>query len=276
MSYFVQYHNLDKQRLNLTYPPFSATRLCIHTRRPNVKGADGQVFLVAGIGHPRQFFLWETFTIEEVMPKPSGLFEASGTGWQLAPPAALEGKSFDEFKAACANFVGFRCTNDLPYTRTLRKLADLHRTPGNVEQIVDFLWGLYDLVDGDHRGRDVVRRALTHYGEPVLALSVRQPHAEAIMRGVKKIEYRSSPTQVRGRIHIYASLGRYTAAKESELMAGYGINDMACDDLPRGVLLGTVELFACDGGEWHLRNPERDEVLPKPAKQPQPVWFCPY
>jgi len=37
------------------------------------------------------------------------------------------------------------------------------------------------------------------------ALSIRQPHAEAIMRGIKKIEYRSGPTKTRGRIHIYAS-----------------------------------------------------------------------
>ena len=32
------------------------------------------------------------------------------------------------------------------------------------------------------------------------ALSIRQPHAEAILRCVKKIEYRSGPTKIRGRI----------------------------------------------------------------------------
>ena len=41
------------------------------------------------------------------------------------------------------------------------------------------------------------------------ALSIRQPHAEAIMHGAKPIEFRSRPTHVRGRVHIYASLGRY-------------------------------------------------------------------
>ena len=34
------------------------------------------------------------------------------------------------------------------------------------------------------------------------ALSIRQPHAEAIMRGVKPIEFRSRPTKIRGRIYI--------------------------------------------------------------------------
>ena len=40
------------------------------------------------------------------------------------------------------------------------------------------------------------------------ALSIRQPHAEAIMRGVKPIEYRFRSTNVRGKIYIYASTGR--------------------------------------------------------------------
>jgi hypothetical protein len=43
--------------------------------------------------------------------------------------------------------------------------------------------------------------------------------------------------------------------------------------LPRGVLIGTVELYGCDGGDWHLRNPKRAKKLLKPKKQPQPVWF---
>ena len=38
------------------------------------------------------------------------------------------------------------------------------------------------------------------------ALSIRQPYAEQIMRGVKTIEYRSILTHIRGRVYIYASL----------------------------------------------------------------------
>jgi predicted transcriptional regulator len=40
------------------------------------------------------------------------------------------------------------------------------------------------------------------------ALSVRQPFAEQIMLGTKKIEYRSMKTNIRGRVYIYASLSR--------------------------------------------------------------------
>jgi predicted transcriptional regulator len=39
-------------------------------------------------------------------------------------------------------------------------------------------------------------------------LSIRQPHAEAILRGVKPIEFRSHPTKVREWIYMYASLGQ--------------------------------------------------------------------
>ncbi len=109
------------------------------------------------------------------------------------------------------------------------------------------------------------------------ALSIRQPHAEAIMRGLKPIEFRSRPTNIRERIHIYASLGRYPDDEEADMMADYGIDDVACDDLPRGVLIGTVELWDCTGAagnySWHVRNPERVEVLVVVAGQPAPSLF---
>lgn len=112
------------------------------------------------------------------------------------------------------------------------------------------------------------------------ALSIRQPHAEAIMRGVKSIEFRSRPTKIRERVFIYASLGRYSPEEEAKMLAMYGISDVACDDLPRGVLIGTVELWDCTGGDgdyrWHVRNPERAEKLVQPTKHPQPIWFNPF
>ena len=112
------------------------------------------------------------------------------------------------------------------------------------------------------------------------ALSIRQPHAEAIMRGAKPIEFRSRPTHVRGRVHIYASLGRYPDDEEAEMQEMYGIEDVACEDLPRGVLIGTVELWDCTGAgddyKWHVRDPERAKKLLKPTKHPQPVWFNPF
>lgn len=67
------------------------------------------------------------------------------------------------------------------------------------------------------------------------ALSIRQPHAEAIMRGVKQVEFQSRATKIRGRLYIYASLGRYSVDDEQKMMEEYGIDDVHCDDLPSGV-----------------------------------------
>lgn len=103
------------------------------------------------------------------------------------------------------------------------------------------------------------------------------------MRGVKLIEYRTLPTKVRGRVRIYASLGRYSAAEEAKMMDYYGIDDVACDDLSRGVIVGTVELWSCkksrrypDYFEWHVRNPKRAKNRRRPKNKPQPVWFNPF
>jgi hypothetical protein len=112
--------------------------------------------------------------------------------------------------------------------------------------------------------------------EPMRALSLRQPNAEAIMRGIKDTEYRSGPTNVRGRIYIYASKTRYSAEEEDEMMEDYGIDDVTCDELLRGVIVGTVELYDCDEGEWYVRDPQRLKTPLKPTKPGQPVWFYPF
>ena len=108
------------------------------------------------------------------------------------------------------------------------------------------------------------------------ALSMHQPDAEAIMRGVKLIENQPRPTEVRGRVYIYASRGRFIFAEEAHMLEMYGMTDVNVDDLPRGVLVGTVELWDCTGGggnfQWHLRNPERAAELLKPTKQPRSLF----
>lgn len=97
------------------------------------------------------------------------------------------------------------------------------------------------------------------------ALSIRQPYAEQILQGKKKAEYRSLPTHVRGRVYIYASLTPAVKAGEA---------------LPRGVLVGTVEVVDCTGSRgdyaWKLGEPRRLRRPRKPRRKPQPVWFNPF
>lgn len=111
--------------------------------------------------------------------------------------------------------------------------------------------------------------------EKLKGLSIRQPWAEMI----KTVEYRSLPTKLRGKIYIYASLGKTDldpadrADIELEL-------DKPIASLPSGVVVGTVEITDCNGSdgecEWQLENPERFSSPLRPIEQPQPVWFHPF
>ncbi|MFN7766189.1 MAG: ASCH domain-containing protein, partial [Planctomycetaceae bacterium] len=108
--------------------------------------------------------------------------------------------------------------------------------------------------------------------EPLRALSVRQPWAELILRGHKRVEYRSQATHIRGRVYLYASLAKPDPA-ETQVIA-------SLDDLPRGLVVGTVEIVGCelgnDGYEWHLAHPQRLDTPLTPVEQPQAVWFYPF
>jgi ASCH domain len=112
------------------------------------------------------------------------------------------------------------------------------------------------------------------------ALTIPQPHAEAIMRGKKLVDYRSGATTVRGRIYIYASPERLAPDDEAAWLGEYGIDDMFSDELPRGVIVGTVELCDCtDNGRefsWHFMNPERATELLAPKNKPMGIWFNPF
>jgi hypothetical protein len=107
------------------------------------------------------------------------------------------------------------------------------------------------------------------------AFSVRQPYAEQIMRGEKKIEYRSILTHVRGRVYVYAS-NTPGPLEEYEAM------DAKPGDFPTGVIVGTVEIVDCKKPTWKkeyhwlLANPRRLKKPIKPDNKGQPVWFIPF
>jgi len=124
------------------------------------------------------------------------------------------------------------------------------------------------------------------------ALSVRQPWAELIILGHKTIEVRSRRTNIRERVHLYAGKNRIEADEEARIAAEFGID---VDGLPRGKLVGTVEIVGCrpldvddslaacfkidqaDGFfAWLLLRPERAQNLQAPKKHPQPVFFNPF
>ena len=49
------------------------------------------------------------------------------------------------------------------------------------------------------------RQDMTMIQRPTYAITIRQPYVELILRGIKKVEHRSRPTDIRGRVYLYAS-----------------------------------------------------------------------
>jgi hypothetical protein len=108
------------------------------------------------------------------------------------------------------------------------------------------------------------------------AISIRQPFAEAILRGLKKAEFRSVRTKIRERVWIYASL----KDRDDEFAAPYWRKlKKEPGDLPKGVVVGSVEIVGCsphpiEKYAYRLANPKRMRPR-KPIGQPCPVFWRP-
>lgn len=278
---YLQYHNCEQQG-TLPHPlAQQQARLQIYTRQISAMKASGRVILIAGLGQPRQYYLWSTFTIDRCQKQPDGQILLEGTGWQLSPPQLLEEINFSKFKKTCANFIGFRQISDLPYSASLIQLAERYQLPGKITQDIKLLQSLQKIVISSSIQQQLAERIqlLEHSqqglgDEPTVALSIRQPHVEAIFLGIKTIEYRRCTTHRRGRILIYSA--KLFAENLDHWLKEYALKHVNLDELPRGVVVGSVELFKCDGGNWHLRNPVRAKTLRRPTGKPQPIWFTPF
>jgi ASCH domain len=88
------------------------------------------------------------------------------------------------------------------------------------------------------------------------ALSVRQPWASLIVRGIKDLENRTWTTRYRGRLLIHAS-GTIDEEFGAADFAKYAkrLGEVArIDDLPRGGVVGVVRLVECvdvSRSRWH-------------------------
>lgn len=125
-----------------------------------------------------------------------------------------------------------------------------------------------------------------------IALGIRQPWVELILRGVKTLEIRTQPTRVRGAIYVYASK---TVASTPDATAAIARHEVSWADDCHQRLVGTIEITgcrpttpadaeaACLAAEsleglyaWTLANPKRLETPQKPRFLPYGVWFYPY
>src|SRR4051812_31769631 len=125
------------------------------------------------------------------------------------------------------------------------------------------------------------------------ALTIRQPWAALIMAGSKDVENRVRPTSFRGRLAIHAGL-RFADITSDSITSDSITSDSITSDsivaaagaelgipadavmtLPRGVIVGTVELHDCrrdSDSPWAL--PDRWHWLvhdPEPLAEPVPA-----
>ena len=89
-----------------------------------------------------------------------------------------------------------------------------------------------------------------------LAISVRQPYVEQILLGVKKYEYRSTLTHIRGRVYLYAAKTPVDSAAEWRKARSKP------GKLPTGVIVGSVVISDCKpwwrgGFRYKLEAPKR-------------------
>ena len=133
------------------------------------------------------------------------------------------------------------------------------------------------------------------------ALSIRQPFAELILRGIKTVEYRTRRTTIIGeRFLIYATQHKgpmptpqWPVNKADNIIVPDAplpawmveiAQQLKLIDpeavLPRGVIVGSAVIDRVSSADqmfaWHLTDIERATELRKPTGHPQPVWFEPF
>jgi hypothetical protein len=137
------------------------------------------------------------------------------------------------------------------------------------------------------------------------ALSIRQPYAELILRGIKTVELRSRSTRIVGeRFYIYACKARaippippvpiwsddlrVAAPPPPAWMIELAEQVKMIEPgalLPTGVIVGSAVIERvtppdpADAGalfRWHRVDVERAKRFRKPRGHPQPVWFEPF
>lgn len=132
----------------------------------------------------------------------------------------------------------------------------------------------------------------SHPDHSLIALGVRQPWAELIVRGIKTVEVRTVPTRVRGTIYVYASRTLSTLDQAGIAADRQGIET---DQLCYGQLVGMVDIVDCRpmtsadlsaaclseplSGKhyaWRLENAHRLETPLSVKYLPYGVWFYPF
>ncbi|MBZ0245767.1 MAG: ASCH domain-containing protein [Cyclobacteriaceae bacterium] len=107
------------------------------------------------------------------------------------------------------------------------------------------------------------------------AISIRQPFVELILQEKKKYEYRSTLTNIRERVYIYASL------TPSDHGASWKKVKKKPGELVTGLIVGSVEIVDCMWDDkigeyaYKLSNPKRILKHLKAKNHPTPKFWIP-
>jgi TPR repeat protein len=215
-------------------------------------------------------------------------------------------RAADNSHADALYFVGMYCEKGRSLPKDLHRALECYERSsdlGNTDAGRALKRLRWKLDGGETRRRTRVKKHVDHRivrasevsppPDPSMrGISLRQPWAELVLQGRKTVEVRSKPTRVRGRMYIYASLKRLEPFDEEELEKLHGLD---LDTLPRGAIVGTVEIVGArelefDDSEaagfeitgtfrqhaWLLEKPERFDILIATDRQAQPSFFYPF
>ncbi|WP_135605396.1 ASCH domain-containing protein [Methanococcoides sp. NM1] len=96
-------------------------------------------------------------------------------------------------------------------------------------------------------------------------LAIRQPWASLVIHGLKNIDIRSKNTSIRGTIAIYASRAPIRKKDLKWVNENYDVPLEQLDDLPTGMIIGTVNLIECMEYEsdFHFKLDHRRHLSPE-------------
>lgn len=125
-----------------------------------------------------------------------------------------------------------------------------------------------------------------------IAFGIQQPWAELILRGIKTIEVRRLPVRPGGPIYLYASKQPSKTAYAIDAAEKHGLE---IENLPRGLLVGTIEVSQCRPATpedvtaacvpvefllrrnaWVIGRTTRLEVPQPILNTPFGMWFYPF
>ncbi len=141
MSFWVQYHNCDalerypSDRFAYKEVPIEDIILdneseisSIYTskKKQAYESIENEVFLIAGLGRPKKYFLWSKINPAQVFITEDGYYEVEGP--TLYPPKPIRVDTipeFDKFLKFCGNFgIGFQNITNHSFTNTLNTLLN--------------------------------------------------------------------------------------------------------------------------------------------------------